>query len=69
MIAARVLYIESHFQAMVSGSLLRWPQVDRFYLGDSRSGTISAFLDTFPLASRLRRSEHAREQMTELATA
>jgi hypothetical protein len=49
MIAAQVLYIESHFQAMVSGSLVRWPQVDRFYLGDSRIGTISAFLDTFPL--------------------
>ena len=64
----RSLYIESHCQAMVTGRLLRWPQVDRFHLSDGRIGTISAFLDTFPLASRLGRSKQARQQLTELAT-
>ena len=64
----RSLYIESHFQAMVRGRLLRWPQVDRFHLSDGRIGTISAFLDTFPLASRLGRSRQPRRHLSELAT-
>ena len=53
---------------MVTGRLLRWRQGDRFSLSDGPAGTISAFLDTFPLASRLGRSKHAREQVTEPAT-
>jgi SnoaL-like protein len=64
----RLLYIESHVQAMVRGRLLRWPRVDRFHLTNGRVGTISAFLDTFPLASRLARSKQGRPQLSELKT-
>ena len=53
---------------MVSGRLLRWPQVDRFYLSNGQVVTISAFLDTFPLAARLGRSRQPRRQLSELAT-
>jgi hypothetical protein len=53
---------------MVTGRLLRWRQGDRFSPSDGRPGLSSAFLDTFPLASRLGRSKHAPEQVTELAT-
>jgi SnoaL-like protein len=63
------LYVEGQFRATVAGKLLRWPQVDRFDLEAGRINAVSAFLDTFPLVSRLARSREARKHLVKLAEA
>jgi ketosteroid isomerase-like protein len=57
------LFVESHVRATIGRKLMRWPQVDRLELTDGRIAAIEAFLDTFPLAARIRRSGRQRRDL------
>jgi hypothetical protein len=60
------IFVESHVRATLGRKLMRWPQVDRLELVDGRIAAIEAFLDTFPLATRIRRSGRQRRELQAL---